>query len=200
MTREQIDAIFERAREWPLDRQEEAAEMLLILEDRAKGIYHLSDEEGADIDQALAEVERGEVASDEEVAALFEVCRGSKGLGMTKEQIESVLNRVFSWPPERQEDAVRMLLDMEKQDSHEIELSDEERADLHLAAAEHYCEARGPDRRGEDASDAEPHRVGGRLMRVGGGRVGSRDRRVEAGCELLAGHAATFYPHLPRSW
>ena len=59
MTREQIDAIFERAREWPLDRQEEAAEMLLILEDRAKGIYHLSDEEGADIDEALAEVERG---------------------------------------------------------------------------------------------------------------------------------------------
>ena len=47
MTREQIDAIFERAREWPLDRQEEAAEMLLILEDRAKGIYHLSDEESA---------------------------------------------------------------------------------------------------------------------------------------------------------
>ena len=71
MTREQIDAIFQRAREWPLDRQEEAAEMLLILEDRAKGIYHLSDEEGADIDEALAEVERGEVASDEEVAALF---------------------------------------------------------------------------------------------------------------------------------
>ena len=71
MTREQIDAIFERAREWPLDRQEEAAEMLLILEDRAKGIDHLSDEEGADIDEALAEVKRGEVASDEEVAALF---------------------------------------------------------------------------------------------------------------------------------
>ena len=79
MTKEQIDAIFERAREWPLDRQEEAAEMLLILEDRAKGIYHLSDEEGADIDEALAEVERGEVASDEEVAALFDVCREGEG-------------------------------------------------------------------------------------------------------------------------
>ena len=49
MTREQIDAIFERAREWPLDRQEEAAEMLLILEDRAKGVYRLSDEERADL-------------------------------------------------------------------------------------------------------------------------------------------------------
>ena len=157
MTREQIDAIFERAREWPLDRQEEAAEMLLILEDRAKGIYHLSDEEGADIDEALAEVERGEVASDEEVAALFDVCRGSKGLGMTKEQIESVLNRVFSWPLERQEDAVRMILDMEKQDSREIELSDEQRADLREALAEAE--------RGEFATDEEVEAVFGRYWR-----------------------------------
>jgi predicted transcriptional regulator len=75
MTREQIDAIFERAREWPLERQEEAAEMLLILEDRAKGVYRLSDEERADIREALAEMERGEVASDEEVAALFDRLR-----------------------------------------------------------------------------------------------------------------------------
>jgi predicted transcriptional regulator len=45
--------------------------MLLILEDRAKGVYRLSDEERGDIQEALAEMERGEVASDEEVAALF---------------------------------------------------------------------------------------------------------------------------------
>jgi hypothetical protein len=75
MTREQIDAIFGRAREWPLELQEEAAEVLLILEDRAKGVYRLSDEERADIQEALAEMERGEVASDEEVAGLFERLR-----------------------------------------------------------------------------------------------------------------------------
>jgi citrate synthase len=71
MTKEQIDAIFGRAREWPLELQAEAAEILLHLEEGRRGVYRLSPEESADIDEAIAEMKRGEVASDEEVAALF---------------------------------------------------------------------------------------------------------------------------------
>jgi predicted transcriptional regulator len=40
-------------------------------EKRSTGVYQLSEEERADIEEGLKEIERGEVASDEEVAALF---------------------------------------------------------------------------------------------------------------------------------
>ena len=76
---------------------------------------------------------------------------------MTKEQIESVLNRVLEWPAKRQEDAVRMLLDMEKQDSYDHELSEEERADLREALAEAE--------RGEFATDEEVEAVFARYRR-----------------------------------
>lgn len=71
MTREEIRAIFERLSTWPEDLQEEAATMLLALETLGPGPYILSPEEDAEITEALAEMERGEVASDEEVAAVF---------------------------------------------------------------------------------------------------------------------------------
>jgi hypothetical protein len=71
LTKEQIEAVFNRVREWPLELQEEAAEILLHLEERGAGVYRLSPEERADIEEAIAEMERGQVASDEEVAALF---------------------------------------------------------------------------------------------------------------------------------
>jgi hypothetical protein len=71
MTREEIRAVFERAQAWPDDRLEEAAHCLLSLERLGTGVYVLSDEEEADIAKAMAEIERGEVASDEEVAAVF---------------------------------------------------------------------------------------------------------------------------------
>jgi len=35
---------------------------------------------------------------------------------MTKDQLRAVLDRVLTWPPERQDDAARMLIDIEKQD------------------------------------------------------------------------------------
>jgi len=71
MTREQIDSILERVRTWPEARQEDAALLLLAMEGQDTNLYRLSEEERADIDQALEEMARGEVASDEEVAAVF---------------------------------------------------------------------------------------------------------------------------------
>jgi hypothetical protein len=45
---------------------------------------------------------------------------------MTKEQIKEVLDRVLTWPPERQEDAVRVLTEMEQQDASPYHLTDEQ--------------------------------------------------------------------------
>jgi predicted transcriptional regulator len=77
MTKEQIDAIFERVRSWPLERQEDAAEVLLTLEQQGTDVYELSDDEIAEIELALEEAERGEFATDEEMKALFDRYRGA---------------------------------------------------------------------------------------------------------------------------
>jgi hypothetical protein len=66
---------------------------------------------------------------------------------MTKDQIDTVLERVHSWPKERQEDAARLLLAMEAQDTTPYILSDEERADLEAALEDV--------RRGKVASQSE---------------------------------------------
>lgn len=70
MTQEEIDSVLKKVRTWPKEKQEDAALMLLAM-DGLDGVYDLTPEEEADLDEALRELERGEVASDEEVAAVF---------------------------------------------------------------------------------------------------------------------------------
>jgi hypothetical protein len=70
MTREEIDDVLNRVCTWPLERQEDVAEMLLFMEKMERGVYVLSPEELADIREGLAECDRGEFVSDEEVEAL----------------------------------------------------------------------------------------------------------------------------------
>lgn len=71
MTKSQIEAVLERVRSWPPERQQDAARVLLAMEAEDAGTYRLSPEERADLQAALEEVARGEFASDEEVAAVF---------------------------------------------------------------------------------------------------------------------------------
>lgn len=71
MTRDQIDAILERVRSWPPERQEDAANVLLAMEAEGTAPYELSEEERADLEEGLAEADRGEFATEEEVAAVF---------------------------------------------------------------------------------------------------------------------------------
>lgn len=49
---------------------------------------------------------------------------------MKKDQIAAVLERVRTWPAERQEDAARLLLEMEAQDASPYRLNDEQVAEL----------------------------------------------------------------------
>jgi hypothetical protein len=56
---------------WPSSRQDEAAELLLALDRLGSSAYVASEEDLAAIDEALAEVQRGEFATDTQVEAAF---------------------------------------------------------------------------------------------------------------------------------
>jgi hypothetical protein len=45
---------------------------------------------------------------------------------MSKEQVKAVLDRVLTWPSERQEDAAKLLMVMESQDESVYRLTDEQ--------------------------------------------------------------------------
>jgi hypothetical protein len=49
---------------------------------------------------------------------------------MTKEQVNGILDRVLTWPPKRQEDAARVLAEMEEQDHSDLRLTDEQAAEV----------------------------------------------------------------------
>ena len=66
-----VDALIEQVATWPEEAQEEAVRSLLSIAARHVGRYRLSADEQADIEEGLAEADRGEFVSDEEVAALF---------------------------------------------------------------------------------------------------------------------------------
>ena len=71
MTTDQIDAVLDRVHSWPKARQEDAVRLLLAMESQAPEPYLLNPEERADLEAALEEVARGEVATDAEVEAVF---------------------------------------------------------------------------------------------------------------------------------
>jgi predicted transcriptional regulator len=63
--------ILDRIGEWPKAAQEELIQAIVEIEAKHFGVYHLSDEERAAVREGLAQAERGEFASDEEVSAFF---------------------------------------------------------------------------------------------------------------------------------
>lgn len=70
MTKHEIRAVLDRVLEWPRELQEEAAALLLALEG-TDAFYDPTDEEQAVVEKGLAEAERGEFASEEEVEDLL---------------------------------------------------------------------------------------------------------------------------------
>jgi hypothetical protein len=71
MSKEQIKAVLDRVLTWPPMRQQEAANILLWLEATEGELYHPTDEEQAAIEEGLAQAERGEFVSDEEMDAVW---------------------------------------------------------------------------------------------------------------------------------
>ena len=50
--------------------------------------------------------------------------------GMTKDQLKAVLDRVLTWPQQRQQDAAEILTLMEEQDNSTLRLTDEQAAEV----------------------------------------------------------------------
>lgn len=49
---------------------------------------------------------------------------------MTRDQVKAVLDRVLTWPSERQEDAIAILKAVEEQDASDLRLSEEQLAEV----------------------------------------------------------------------
>src|ERR1700676_1344575 len=66
-----VKDVLARVAHWPEDDQDELAQIAVEIEARRHGVHHATPEELMAIDEALAAVARGEIASDEEVEAVF---------------------------------------------------------------------------------------------------------------------------------
>jgi hypothetical protein len=66
-----LEQAIEEVRKLPEPDQDEAAELLFALAEKAKGPYRLSEEELAAVEKGLAAAERGEFATDEEIDEFF---------------------------------------------------------------------------------------------------------------------------------
>ncbi|HKY87612.1 MAG TPA: hypothetical protein VJL90_12690 [Pseudorhodoplanes sp.] len=55
---------------------------------------------------------------------------------MTKDQVKAVLDRVLTWPPERQADVVQVVELMEQQDKSDLRLTDEQVAEVNRRLAD----------------------------------------------------------------
>jgi hypothetical protein len=55
---------------------------------------------------------------------------------MTKDQVKEILERVLTWPPERQADVVEVVAFMEEQDKSGLQLTDEQAAEVRLRLAD----------------------------------------------------------------
>jgi predicted transcriptional regulator len=75
MTQSEIKAVFDRVKTWPPERQEDAARLLLRLEEIDAEAAELTEDDLEALAEAEAEADRGEFASPEEVAALFATYR-----------------------------------------------------------------------------------------------------------------------------
>jgi predicted transcriptional regulator len=66
--------LLNRAESWPENDQDELADIAREIEARRTGVYVLSDDEREAVEEGLAQADRGEFASDDEVAALWKRC------------------------------------------------------------------------------------------------------------------------------
>ena len=70
MTKMMKEAI-EVLRELPEERQETIARAIIDYASHDNGVYHLTDAERAEVRAGLAEIERGQIATDEEVRGVY---------------------------------------------------------------------------------------------------------------------------------
>jgi predicted transcriptional regulator len=70
-----LDEAIDKVRQLPETDQDAAAELLLHLAARANGRIRLDDETRAAVQEGRAQAQRGEFATEEEIAAVFDRAR-----------------------------------------------------------------------------------------------------------------------------
>ena len=71
-----FNSLTERIASWPEEAQAELVRLMIDTEAKHFGVYRLSDEERDAVRKGMEAADRGEFASDEEIAALFARYRG----------------------------------------------------------------------------------------------------------------------------
>jgi hypothetical protein len=71
MTKHGLDILLERVSTWPEEAQDEFVKSVTDIESKHLGVYRLSDEERDAVRRGLADMREGRLASDAEVAAVF---------------------------------------------------------------------------------------------------------------------------------
>ena len=71
MVAKALKEILKRVETWPEKAQEEAALSLLAIEEELLAPYELTDEDKKAIDRGLEAVRNGDIATDQEVEAVF---------------------------------------------------------------------------------------------------------------------------------
>jgi hypothetical protein len=76
MLTKEIRAIVDRIQTWPADKQQLAYDLLTWIEDKDEDdASDLTEEDWADLEEGLAEADRGEFVSEEELQAFFDKYR-----------------------------------------------------------------------------------------------------------------------------
>jgi predicted transcriptional regulator len=81
MTRQGLEILLERVSTWPEEAQDEFVKSVADIESKHLGVYRLSDEERDAVRRGLADMREGRLASDAEVAAVFNRYRGRRLAG-----------------------------------------------------------------------------------------------------------------------
>jgi predicted transcriptional regulator len=71
MTKEQIVLLLDQIETWPDEAQAELLRAAVRINEKYATVYRLSDEERDDLREGLAELQRGDIATEEEMQALF---------------------------------------------------------------------------------------------------------------------------------
>jgi hypothetical protein len=76
MAAKNLEQLIERVRQWPKQRQEDAAEVLLEMERQDSSGYRLTDAQVQEVARIQLEVREGKAAfaTDEQMAALWKSC------------------------------------------------------------------------------------------------------------------------------
>jgi hypothetical protein len=66
-----VETLLERVADWPEEAQAELVKLIVDIETKHFGVYQVSPDERVAIERALEELRKGKLASDGEVAAVF---------------------------------------------------------------------------------------------------------------------------------